>query len=627
LGTFPRNRFAAACLFAAATFQAAAQGTAPPGGSLADLSLEQLASIEVTSVGKRAQRLADVAGSVYVISHEDIRRSGATTLPEVLRLAPNLQVARADAEQYAITARGFNSVLANKMLVLIDGRTVYSPLFSGVFWEAQDVLLEDVERIEVLSGSGGTLYGSNAVNGVINIITRSAADTEGTLIVASGGSEQRMLAARQGFGTGGDARWRVWGKRSLTENSELSSGAAVRDGARRSQAGFRGDVLRGETQLTLQGDAYTSVIDQVPSGRTVSGWNLLGRAVREARGGSQSQVQVYFDHTSRDQPGIIRDSLDTFDIDAQQLSHPRPGHSLLWGGGWRLEDDHLSNLTPAILSLLPPNRRDSLWNVFAQDEVELQRQLRLTLGLKAEHNDYTGLEWLPNVRLAWEFGANKLLWAAASRAVRAPARVDRDFFAPGINGGPFFVSEIAHVYELGLRMQPQPEFSWSGTLFHHRFSRLRSLDLAPGGATVNNNFEAELTGIETWAQWRASDHWRLQASFTWQDIDARAVPGTTPLLGIASLGNDPHYRASISSSWDLPHGMEIDAQIRHVGPLPNPAVPGYTVADVRWGWHVRPGLELSIALRNLGPRHAEWGAAANRAEFGPSVFAKAEWRL
>ncbi|MEP6791823.1 MAG: TonB-dependent receptor plug domain-containing protein, partial [Ramlibacter sp.] len=255
---------------------AGAAGAQTLAANLADLSLEQLSNVEVTSVSKRVQRLADVAGSVYVISQEDIRRSGATSLPEALRLAPNLQVARADANQYAITARGFNSVLANKMLVLVDGRTVYSPLFSGVFWEAQDVMLEDVERIEVLSGSGGTLYGSNAVNGVINIITRSAAETQGVLASAGFGSQDRVLAARYG-GTGSTGtHYRLYAKQSGRDNSETANGAAVRDGSSKSLAGFRVDRGESRDQFTLQGDAYESRIDQAPERRRVSGANLLG---------------------------------------------------------------------------------------------------------------------------------------------------------------------------------------------------------------------------------------------------------------------------------------------------------------------------------------------------------------
>jgi iron complex outermembrane receptor protein len=602
-------------------------GAADLRASLADLSLEQLANIEVTSVAKRVQRLADVAGSVYVITAEDIRRSGAVTLPEALRLAPNLQVARADANQYAITARGFNSVLANKMLVLVDGRTVYSPLFSGVFWEERDVLLEDVERIEVLSGSGGTLYGSNAVNGVINVITRSADLTRGAFAKAAYGSEERMLGVRYGAEGPGGFSWRGYAKRTTHEASELASGAPLRDASGRSRAGFRADRNGSGSVLTLQGDVYDNRIDQVPSARLVSGWNLLARYGRDLGAAGQMQWQGYFSRAERDQPPLIHDRLGVADLEFQHQWQPAGGHQLLWGAGWRRVDDRVTNLNPAVLALLPPHTRSDLWYAMAQDEVALAPALRFTFGVKAEHNAYTGLEWLPNARLAWQPAPDRLLWAAASRAVRAPSRVDREFFSPAVAGGPNFRSEVAQVYELGLRGQPRPAVSYSATLFHHRFDHLRSLDLTGAAATVNNNYRARLSGLETWGQWRLSDVLRLKASFVHQRLSATARPGTAPLQGVASLGNDPRNRATLGLSWDFAPRMELDLQARHVGTLPNPVVPSYTAIDGRWGWHVRPDLELALTMRNLGGRHVEWGVPANRVEFGRSVLLSATWRM
>ena len=624
----PLARLVGSVAMAAAAHGAAAQTLAV---NLADLSLEQLASIEVTSVSKRVQRLSEVPGSVYVIRHEDIRRSGATSLPEVLRLAPNLQVARADANQYAITARGFNGTLANKMLVLIDGRTVYSPLFSGVFWEAQGVLLEDVERIEVLSGSGGTLYGSNAVNGVINIITRAAAETQGALASAAAGTQDRVFSARYGAGTGigGATAWRVYGQRSHRGHSELTSGAPVRDRSDRSQAGFRADRGDAAQQLTLQGDAYENTIDQAPSPRKVSGLNLLGRWSRDLGDGSRAQLQGYFDRTERDQPGAIREALNTFDLEFQHLSQPWASHELLWGGGWRTQNDKVDNLAPAALAFLPAHRRLNLWSVFAQDEFALRDRLRMTLGLKLEHNSYTGAEVLPNARLAWDVAPNHLLWAAASRAVRAPARIDREFFSPALPaGGGNFQSEVARVFELGLRAQPAPSLSYSLTLFQHRFDRLRSVDAGAGGTSLNNNLEGRVSGLEAWGNYRVTDHWRLNAGYVHQRERFNAVAGTAPLGGATTLGNDPRNRWSLGSSFDLGPRMELDLQMRYVGALPAPAVPSYSALDARWGWQIRPDLELSLTARGIGGgRHPEWGAPASRAEFGRSLLLKAVWRL
>lgn len=621
------------CVAVAAIFHAGAQ--AQNVASLLDMSLEQLANIEVTSLSKRPQRLADVAGAVFVITADDIRRSGATSLPEALRLAPNLQVARADANQYAITARGFNSVLANKMLVLVDGRTVYSPLFSGVFWEAQQVLLEDIDRIEVLSGSGGTLYGSNAVNGVINVITRVAWDTQGTLVSAGTGSDDRLLAARHGRTTEDGTSYRAWAKRSQRAHSETASGTPIPDASHKTSAGFRADKAGGGRLVTVQGELYDARIDQPPGDqrRQVSGAHLLGRWSQEGANGSRSQLQAYYDRTERDQPGAVRDTLDTLDVEFQQLSRPARGHELLWGAGYRWQDDRVENINPAALGFLPPHRRQHLANVFAQDEIALGESLKLTLGGKLERNSYTGNEFLPNARLAWALAPDHLAWVAASRAVRTPSRIDKDFFTPaaapfGIAGGPGFQSEVAKVFEMGYRAQPTSALYYSFTLYRHEFERLRSLDAGPGGATFNNNFEGHTNGLAGWGSYRVRDNWRIDASFVHQRSRFSARAGTAPLGGVASLGNDPESRWTLGSAFDLGRGHEIDLSIRHVGALPSPAVPSYTTVDARWGWHVRSGVELSLAVRNLAdPKHPEWGSPASRAEFKRSVFVKATWRL
>lgn len=610
----------------AAKVQAQAQLTA----SLADLSLEQLSSIAVTSLGKRVQRLAEVAGSVFVISQEDIRRSGASTLPEVLRLAPNLQVARGDAAQYAITARGFNSVLANKMLVLVDGRTIYSPLFSGVFWEVQDVLLEDVERIEVLSGAGGTLYGSNAVNGVINIITRSAGESAGALLKAEAGSRQRTLAGRWGGGAADALPWRLYAKRHESDATRLENGASAGDALERTQVGFRADRTRDRDQFTLQGDLYRAEADQLPRARRMAGGNLLGRWTRDHGGGARTQLQAYLDRAERDQPGTVDDQLDTFDVELQESSRFGRSHELLWGAGYRWQHDSLVNLAPAALRFLPTERQLRLWNVFAQDEFSLAPALRLTLGLKAEHNSYTGLEWLPTARLAWQAVPGQLLWASASRTVRTPSRVDRDVVLPVLPlGGAGFESEVARVFEVGYRAQPRTAFSYALTLFHHDLDRLRSVELRPGGAAFGNGYHGHLNGIEAWTSWRFADGWRLQAGYVHQRLRIAERRGSTPTPGSrAQLGNDPRNHAQLGLGWDLGARMELDLQARYVGALPSPPVPAYTAIDLRWGWRVRPDLELSLAVRNLNdPWHVEWGAPGSRAEIPRSLLLRAVWRL
>ncbi|MCI3951985.1 MAG: hypothetical protein K0R53_1482, partial [Burkholderiales bacterium] len=323
--------FPALALLLVAAFPAQ---SAAPARDLADLSLEELSNIEVTSVSRRAERLSDAPASIFVITREDIRRSGVTSLPEALRLAPNLQVARVNASSYAISARGFNNSIGNKLLVLIDGRTVYTPLFSGVFWDAQDVMLEDVERIEVISGPGATLWGSNAVNGVINVTTRPARDTQGALVSAGAGNLERGGAVRYGAALGGGGHVRLYGKYFDRDNTERADGSPVRDAWDKGQFGFRADWGGADRSFTLQGDAYRGELEQAAPGQIkLEGMNLLGRWNHHLGDGSNLRFQAYYDHTQRNQPGTFREELDIFDVELQHALKPLGAHALVWGGG------------------------------------------------------------------------------------------------------------------------------------------------------------------------------------------------------------------------------------------------------------------------------------------------------
>ena len=607
--------------------------------NLVDLTLEQLSNIQVTSVSKNAQRLVDAAASVFVITAEDIRRAGAVTLPEALRLAPNLQVARADANQYAISARGFSSVLANKMLVLIDGRTAYSPLFSGVFWEAQEIVLEDVERIEVISGPGGTLWGSNAVNGVINVITRPVRNTQGALVAVGSGSMETSGALRYGGRLGQDedgVHFRLYGKYLKQRHTESGSGSPVRDASDRTQAGFRADWGGASQSFTVQGDAYTSDVDQgvSPEVRRLKGVNLLGRWSRQLGADANLRAQLYYDKTEREQPGAIHEQLETLDAEFQHGFRIAPKHSILWGASFRHQGDRVVNLNPAALAFLPASRHLNLGALFVQDQFAVSRGLTLTAGIKFEHNDFTHWEHLPSARLAWKVSDDQLLWGAASRAVRAPSRVDREFFSPGqapffvLAGGPNFVSEIANVYEIGYRAQPTSALNWSITAYHHDFDRLRSLEPSPAGPVFENNIDGTTDGVEAWGTYRLTDTWRMRAGFVRQRERLQPKPGSAAIGGVSGLGNDPDHWWTIGASFDIGPGMEIDVTARHVGALPNPAVPGYTAVDARFGWRLRPDLELSLTAKNLfDPGHPEWGSAPGRAEFERGVYFKLVWRM
>jgi iron complex outermembrane receptor protein len=622
----------------AATAAPAIASAVPELKDLERLSLEELANVVVTSVSRRAERLSDVAASAFVITSEDIRRSGATSLPEVLRLAPNLQVARADANQYAITARGFNNTLANKLLVMIDGRTVYSPLFSGVFWEAQHVMLEDVERIEVISGPGATQWGANAVNGVINVITKRAMDTQGTLVTAGGGTHEWAGAVRHGGRAGADGHYRVYGMGFQRNNSRLETGAPLMDGSETGQAGFRVGFGTGASMFTIQGDVYRQDIEQPVGGsRDLAGTNLVARWTKSGGDGSHLHLQAYYDRTERTQPGSIREMLDTYDVELHYGFNASRAHRLLVGAGYRHRRDDLENLTPAF-SFIPASRDLHRGYVFVQDEIALASNLALTLGLKFEHNNYTDWETLPSARLGWRFMPNHLLWTALSRAVRAPSRIDREFFVPpslppappfpGLVGGPNFESEVVNVFEVGYRAQPRPALSYSVSVFYNDYEKLRSIETTPAGLVFANRMEGSARGVEAWGSYRVTQDWRLTAGGTYLKQDLGFEPGSAGFGGTASAGNDPRHWWQLGSSYNLTPRHEMDIRVRRVASLPSPIVESYTAVDARLGWKITRAAELSLSFQNLlDPAHPEWGAGPARAEVERAWFLKLALRI
>ena len=617
-------RIATACLFGLSALPCMAQTSASDAARLADLSLEQLREVVVTTVSRVAQRLDRVAASAYVISAEDIRRSGATTIPEALRLAPTLNVARADASQYVIGARGFNNLIANKMLVLIDGRTVYTPLFSGVFWEAQDVMLEDVERIEVITGPSTALWGSNAVNGLIHVITRSAVGTQGGAALLHGGEQERGAAARYGLRLGESGRMRVYAKSYDREATARANGSSVGDAANGVQAGFRADWAFDADRLTLQGDAYRGTIDQATSARRFSGSNITARWQRAFAGGGEASVQVYVDHTEREHPLTFSEKLDTFDAVAQYSFRPTQDQRLVLGGGWRHSRDRTGH--GAALAFIPESRTLEWGRVFAQDQIDLTRTLALTLAASVEKNPYTGAEVLPSLRLAWTPQDNRLLWGSLSRAVRAPSRIDREFFQPAtppfiVAGGPRFEPEVSTVLEIGYRAQPGPSVSYALTAFHAEHRKQRSLAPTAEGLQFENGIEGSTTGLESWARWRVTERWRLHAGLVLQNQKLRVSDGAVDAAGVAALGNDPRRQATLRSLLDLGPAWSWDVDLRHVGALPNPSVPAYTAVGSRVAWKVTPRAELTFGVHNLFDNgHAEWGVASNRVEFERSFF-------
>lgn len=597
------------------------------GGGLAELTLEELSALPVTSVAGRPQSLRRAPASVYVITGEDIRRSAATSLPEALRLAPNLQVARLSASQYAISARGFNNGIANKLLVLIDGRTIYSTLFSGVFWDYHDLVLEDIERIEVVSGPGGTLWGANAVNGIINVITKTAAATQGTLVTATRSDHGGQEAARWGGRIAPSTYLRLYGLALDRDNTFTEAGAERPDATSKRQLGFRADHHDGGDQLTVQGDVFEG--GDAPGNNLAPqmvGGNLLARWESRLRDGSPYRVQAYYDLQAREEALTFHNRASAFDL---QFTHEPPmpaGQQLLWGGGVRRGNDN--NQTTPFIRFDPEERSLSWANVFVQHQLDLGRRWQLTSGVKAERNSYTGLEWLPSLRLAYQHRNGASTWVAASRAVRAPARIDREFYFPGnppfvIAGGAGFESETANVVEIGHRGQAGPGLTYSLTAFRQNYHDLRAGRGTP--AVVANRISGFSQGIEAWAQWQPLQNARLSLGYLGVRKKLHFDDAPSDPVSIRNLGNDPQQQWKVRAQFDLPHRTELDVFVRRIGTLPDPRVPSYTVADLRLGWQATPALELSLIARNVFDReHLEFNDGS---EFGRGIFLRAVFQL
>lgn len=609
---------------------------------LKGLSLEQLIDQKVEIVSREPERISRAPSAIFVISQDQIRRSGATSLPEALRLASNLQVARVNSRDWAISARGFNSALANKLLVMIDGRTVYTPLFAGVFWDVQDTLLEDIDRIEVISGPAGALWGANAVNGLINVVTRSAKDTQGGLLLGGAGSELNGFGGlRYGGKLAKDLYYRVYGKYSDSDGTVFSANGrqATNDWAM-GQGGFRLDwEAPGENVLTFQGDIYDGDFEQPQTSDTrVRGANILTRWSHSFSDDSSVRVQMYYDRTYRRIPNVFRENLDTFDIDTQHAFELGTRQRLVWGLGYRVNWDDVDN-SPTI-AFLPEYLSRQVFSLFGQDRIALiEERLDLTLGVRFDHNDYTGFEIQPNVRLAWTPTRSQTVWGAVSRAVRTPSRFDAHLFLPGtgppyatLQGGPGFESEELVAYELGYRIQPLPRLALSITGFYHDYFSLRSLEPVappvPFPRYVANGLEGETYGAELAASFQPTDWWRLRLGYTEIQVHIRARPGSYDMSKGAAESHDANHHFSLWSTWNLPARFMLDTGVRYVSQIANQHVPAYAELDARLAWQPRDNLELSIVGQNLlNSHHPEFGPAGSRYEIERSVYGKVTWQF
>jgi len=627
---------------ATASFAADTNELSLSPSDLRRMTLEQLMDIRVTTVSRQAERWFDTPSAIQVITQEEIHRSGASSLPEALRLAPNLQVAQINSSSWGISSRGFNNSLANKLLVLMDGRTLYTTLFAGVFWDVQDTLMEDIDRIEVVSGPGGTLWGANAVNGVINIITKSAKDTQGTLLMAGGGTQlQDFAGARYGDKLGENVYFRLYGKYFDRENTLLPNGHDATNDWRMGQGGFRVDWLpkSGDT-LTLQGDFYGGALQQPgPGDTTLDGQNALGRWTHPLGESSDLTAQFYWDRTFRHISGSFVEELNTFDFDFLHRFPLGQRQNVLWGAGYRFMPDRIGNANPAGFSFLPPERNLQLFSAFGQDEFTLvPERLRLTLGTKLEHNDYSGFEVQPSGRLAWTPDTRQTLWGAISRAVRSPSRIDKDFYAAsaptlpgGLAGGSSFDSEKVIAYEIGYRLRPIDRLTLSLAGFYNDYTDIRSLatNITSNNAFVfDNDNRAETWGFEFSQNYQVTDWWRFRGGYTFLQKRISIKPGGSDLNRGRAEGNDPEHQFLLQSLLDLPFHLQFDGVFRYVDTLPSPRVPGYFTVDLRLGWHPISNLEVSIVGQNLcDDQHPEFGAPATRQEIPRSVYGRVVWRF
>jgi iron complex outermembrane receptor protein len=645
-----------------------------PKPDLSDISLDTLANTEITSVSRKAEKLSQAAAAVFVITQEDIRRSGLTSIPDLLRMVPGLTVAQIDASKWAVTARGFDERLADKMLVLMDGRTVFDPLSSGVYWDVQDTIVEDIERIEVIRGPGATLWGANAVNGVVNIITKKAKDTQSSLVTAGGGSQEGEVSAIRYGGTLRDrGYYRVFAKYTHQDAFTDSLGREADDDWRILHGGFRTDwVLSSRDDLTVQGDLYKGNAGQSVPGllslsppatgtfedRThMSGGNLLGRWHRASSERVDTTFQMYFERADRNEARLLGEFRHTIDLDFEQDFRAGDRHVLVWGGDYRYATDTTTGSLN--LSFNPARRNTNLYGAFLQDEITLvPDRLRVTIGSKLEHNYYSGFAVQPNVRVLWTVRPRYVIWMAISRASENSSRFDADIR----NNGDVFVGasgittlvssfgthhlppESVVAYELGQRGQISKWLTFDVATFYNHYSERHTQEPAAPFFETNppplhlvlptvtmSHISGETHGIEVFSQWKFTSFWNFSAGYSLFEIHLHASKNSQDFTTAnGSEGSTPRHAFQVRSQLNLPHKLEFDDAVYFVGRLRGPHVPAYPRVDARFGWHATEHVEISIGAQNLlDPRHFEFGSGdfVEATQVGRNAYGKLTWRF
>jgi len=644
----------------------------PTDESVLDMSIEDLLNVEITSVSKKAEKRTAAPAAVYVLTNEDIRRSGATNIPDALRTVPGIHVAQINANQWSVSSRAFSGRFANKLLVLIDGRTIYTPFYSGVYWEINDVMLEDVDRIEIIRGPGGTLWGANAVNGVINIVTKKAIDTQGGLLSVAGGSEHRASGVvRYGGAVGELGHYRAYAKYSYTdqggsivEDGIGPEGGNANDDWQNGHAGFRMDLnLSTDDRLTVVGgfQAFSAnTMNDLPfftdplfvrteSHSEFRDYHLLGRWSRTLADDSEIQLQGYWNYYHSDEI-TLDEQRHTIDLEFQHRIQAGDRHDILWGLGYRMTTDDFED--SAFMSMDPDNATDHLFSAFIQDEITLHDTLRLTLGTKIEHNSYTGIEFQPSARFAWTPNDKHTLWGAISRAVRTPSRGESDIRIElgdaGSQGFPgVFIaavgtddldSEEVTTFELGYRTTLTDRIALDLTGYYNDYDHVRNIEV---GDIVNedvpppphqfapiyivNGNGVTTYGFELGADISMKPWWLVRASYSYIHVSGSSL--------IATIGAEevPQNMFSLQNRFDLPHNLEFDTTLRYVDAVPTLNIDSYVELDARLAWRPREDLELAIVGQNLfDSEHEEYddnisNTVPTRVQRG--VYGKITWRF
>ena len=669
----PVRRIRIAALALAAVSLSAAAAQQPPKNEqaqvqeLKSLSLADLGNVKVTSVNKEPEDVWQTPAAVYVLTQDDIRRSGAVTLPDLLRTVPGVEVAAIQSNNWAVGIRGFGSQFSRGVLLLIDGRSAYTELFEGVYWDVQDLPLQDIERIEIVRGPGGTIWGANAVNGVINIITKSARDTQGMLATALSGHENRFNGTlREGLHRG-NFYYRVFADGFLRE-PEIDPGFAGYDRWHLVHAGFRADWdASPHDTLSLKGNLYTGESGQqiglgvyqpleqisINGSQHVTGGDLNLHWDHHYQGGSDFRFQAYFDRTNRQGPQF-GETRDTFDADAVDRVLLAGRNDVIWGAGIRLEPSQFIQ-TQATVDFLPHRQNDYIYSAFAQDTVHLvPDRLNLIAGTKLMYNNFSGFEYQPSARLLWNPSRHSSLWGAISRAVRTPGRLDQDLQLTGVvsssppllvrvEGDPHFRSEVLIGYEAGYRQLLTKNLFADVSAFHNRYRRLEgygnvflSRITTPVAATVlnvpiANSVDGNTDGIEIAPDWKMTPWWDVKGNYSYLHIKTAPRPqfaGTAAQVNATSYnGTSPHRQTAVQSYVDFPHGVDLNLDYRFVSRIPAQGVGSYQTADAHADWKINRNWTFFVTGRNLlQPQHREFnGDNGNRVGIRRAVFAGFTW--